>query len=107
MKSESGELNYLKIVDMPRRMSGKGAPRQTVFGVLGQTMETSMSKSLGGLVKESTRVSAPKVSMKASSEKKNTDHHIIGAAAKTHTPGSHTGQVPYAGQYMSQVGGRL
>lgn len=107
MKSEAGELNYLKIVDMPRRMRGEGAPRQTVFGVLGKTMESPMMKSLGGLVQESTKVSAPKVAMKASSEKKNTDHHIIGKAAKTHIPGAHMGQVPYAGQYMSHLGSRL
>ena len=107
MKSEAGELNYLKIVDMPRRMSGKGAPRQTVFGVLGRTMEDSMSKSLGGLVRESTKVSAPKVSVKASSEKKNTDRHILGPASKTHIPGVHQGQVPYAGQFMSHIGARL
>lgn len=107
MKSETGEVGYLKVVDMPRRMSGKGAPRQTVFGVLGRTMETSMAKSLGGLVKESTKVSAPKVSEKASAEKKNTDRKIIGAAAKTHIPGVHMGQVPYAGQYMTHIGARL
>ena len=107
MKSEAGELNYLKIVDMPRRMQGEGAPRQTVFGVLGRTMESPMMKSLGGLVQESTKVSAPKVAMKASSEKKNTDRHILGPRSKTTIPGSHQGQVPYAGQFMAHVGARL
>lgn len=107
MKSEAGEVSYLKVVDMPRRMAGEGAPKQTVFGVLGRTMESPRMKSLGGLVEESTKVSAPKVAMKASSEKKNTDRKILGAPAKTHLPGSHMGQVPYAGQYMSHVGSRL
>ena len=107
MKTEAGEVSYLRVVDMPRRMKGKGAPKQTVFGVLGMTKEEPMSKSLGGLVKESTKVSAPKVSMAASKEKKNTDRHIIGAPAKTHIPGSHMGQVPYAGAYMSHVGSSL
>lgn len=107
MKSEAGELNYLKIVDMPRRMEGKGAPRQTVFGVLGRTMEDPYTKSLGGLVKESTKVTAPKVAVKASKEPKNTERHILGKASKTRIPGVHQGQVPYAGQYMSNIGARL
>ena len=107
MKSEAGELSYLKIVDMPRRMKGVGAPRQTLFGVLGRTVEDPLSKSLGGLVKESTKVDAPKVSMKASKEPKNTERHILGKAAKTHIPGVHQGQVPYAGQWMSAVGKAL
>lgn len=107
MKSEAGELNYLKIVDMPRRMKGVGSPQQTVFGVLGRTMETPLTKSLGGLVKESTKVSAPKVTMKASKEPKNTDRHILGKASRTPIPGSHMGQVPYAGRWMSSTGPSL
>jgi hypothetical protein len=107
MKSEHGEIPYLSVVDMPRRMGGKGAPTQTVFGVLGRTMYESSSKSLGGLVRESTNVKAPKVSQKASSLEKNTERHIIGKASKTVIPGVHQGQVPYAGQYMSAVGGAL
>lgn len=107
MKTEAGELDYLKIVDMPRRMGGKGAPKQTVFGVLGRTMEDSEMKTLGGLVKESTKVDAPKVTMAASKEPKNTERHILGKAAKTRIPGEHTGQVPYAGKFMAHLGSRL
>jgi hypothetical protein len=70
-------------------------------------METPLTKSLGGLVKESTNVSAPKVAMKASKEPKNTDRHILGKAAKTPIPGEHLGQIPFAGQYMSHVGKSL
>ena len=107
MKSEHGEIPYLRVVDNPRRMGGKGAPEPTVFGVLGRTMYESSSKSLGGLVKESTNVKAPKVSEPASKVGKNTERHIIGKASKTHIPGVHQGQVPYAGVYMSAVGGAL
>lgn len=105
--TEHGEVPYLRVVDMPRRMGGKDAPKQTVFGVLGHTMAESGMKTLGGLVQESTKVSAPKVAVKASSEHKNTDRHIIGKASKTHIPGVHMGQVPYAGAFMSHVGSRL
>ena len=107
MKSEHGEIPYLRVVDNPRRMGGKGAPEPTIFGVLGRTMYDSESKSLGGLVRESTNVKAPKVDMKASSVPKNTERHIVGKPAKTHIPGVHQGQVPYAGMYMSAVGGAL
>lgn len=102
------EQPYLHVVDEPRRMRGKGAPRSTVFGVLGRTKLDPFTKSLGGLVIDSTKGVRPeKVSMKASSVHKNTERKIVGHAAKTHIPGSHMGQVPYAGKYMSDVGDRL
>jgi hypothetical protein len=107
MKSEHSEIPYLAVVDNPRRMSGKGAPEPTIFGVLGRTMYESSNKTLGGLVKESTSVKAPKVAEPASKQPKNTERHIIGKAAKTDIPGVHMGQVPYAGMYMSAVGSRL
>jgi hypothetical protein len=78
-----------------------------VFGVLGRTMESDKMKSLGGLVQESTKTRAPKVAVSASKEPKNTDRKILGPSAKTHIPGGHQGQVPYAGQWMSKVGPRL
>jgi hypothetical protein len=34
----------------------------------------------------------------------NTERHILGKAAKTHVPGTHYGQVPYAGKYRSENG---
>lgn len=107
MKTEHGEIPYLKVVDNPRRMGGKGAPTPTIFGVLGRTMYDSESKSLGGLVRESTNVKAPKVAEPASRVDKNTERHIIGKASKTCIPGVHMGQVPYAGMHMSAVGGAL
>lgn len=65
-------------------------------------------KSLGGLVIDSTKDVRPeKVSMKASSVPKNTERKIVGAAAKTHVPGAHYGQVPFAGRYRSDVGEKL
>jgi hypothetical protein len=107
MKSEHGEIPYLSVVDRPRRMAGKGAPEPTVSGILGRTMYESSTKVLGGLVKESTPVKAPKVAMAASQAPKNTEHHIIGKASKTAIPGVHMGQVPFAGAYMTSVGARL
>lgn len=100
-------LPYLHIVDMPRKMGGVGAPRQTLFGVMGHTKMSSENRVLGGLVKETTK-GAPIPSHEAASRaSKNTDHHIIGAASKTHISGAHYGQVPYVGAYMAREGGRL
>lgn len=100
---------YLKSSNPVRLMSGKGAPRSTVFGVIGNTKEDSFMRSLGGLV-HNTKSSAPVgkgTSMKASSVDKNTERHIIGHASKTPMPGAHMGQVPYPGMYQSAVGARL
>lgn len=109
MKSEHGEIPYLKVVDSPRRMAGEGAPTPTIFGVLGRTMYDSKTKTLGGLVKESTNVKAPMVAEKANSNAKahQTERCIVGKPSKTHIPGVHMGQVPYAGVHMSAVGGAL
>lgn len=102
------EQPYLQVVDEPRRMRGKGAPRPTIFGVIGRTTYDPFTKSLGGLVIDSTKGVRPeKVSMKASKVSKNTERKIVGHPAKTHIPGSHFGQVPYAGKYMADVGERL
>lgn len=111
MKSKAAavaqELPYLHVVDMPRRMGGVGAPKQMVFGVLGHTMMSSENKVLGGLVRESTKGVPIPAHMKEARASKNTDHHIIGPKSKTHIPGDHMGQVPYAGAFMSHLGGRL
>ena len=95
---------YLKVVDMPRMMKGEGAPRSTTFGVLGRTKESPLSKSLGGLVMETTKGKVPNESFPASRAYHNTEHHIIGAASKTKVSGMHYGQVPYPGAFMAHLG---
>ena len=97
---------YLDVVDQPRMMKGKGAPKQTVFGVLGHTKEDPKMRSLGGLVQHAA--GAPL--KKGTTEKARsitTERDITGPAAKTHIPGAHMGQVPYAGVYMSHLGSAL
>lgn len=101
------ETPYLHVVDMPRRMGGRGAPRDTVFGVLGRTGMDPMTRSLGGLVIDTT-AGAPKpevISTKGMKDK--TIHKIAGAPSKTHIPKNHYGQVLYAGKFMSEEGKRL
>lgn len=107
MPHASAHTPYLQVVDFPRRMAGAGAPQRTVFGVLGHTKETGLTKSLGGLVVDSkTKAPAPPT-MKDSKRTDKTEHHIAGSASKTHIPGAHYGQVPYPGVYMSELGKAL
>lgn len=88
-----------------RRMAGKGAPESTVFGVIGRTKLSSESRSLGGLVKETKASAAIQPGTLVHDTKlANTERHVIGPAPKTHIPGTHYGQVPYAGEYMSKKG---
>ena len=95
---------YLNVVDQPRMMKGKGAPRSTVFGVLGRTVEEPLAKSLGGLVEHSATAGINKGTL---SPLMNTERHIAGKASKTHVPGAHYAQIPYPGEYMSALGKRL
>jgi hypothetical protein len=75
-------------------MKGKGAPRDTLFGVIGKTKEDSSMRSLGGLMITTTKGASPAdVAMKSKSP-----------APKTHIPKQHYGQIPYAGKFMSELG---
>lgn len=97
---------YLDVTDVPRQMKGKGAPKDTVFGVLGKTKEDPKMRSLGGLVQHAASGPVKKgTTEKARSIK--TERDITGAPAKTEVPGAHMGQVPYAGVYMSNLGSAL
>ena len=100
------QQSYLEVADPARQMDGEGAPRSTVFGVLGRTKETPMSKTLGGLVEKAPDHKA----MKGTVEKArgmHTERDILGNVSKTNIPGKHMGQVPYAGAFMSHLGERL
>lgn len=79
-----------------------------MFGVIGDTKEDPLMRSLGGLV-QNTKASAPvgKGTIMKASKAENTERHIIGQPSKTPMPGAHMGQVPYPGMYQSAVGARL
>lgn len=99
---------YLQVVESPVRMAGKGAPRDTTFGVLGHTKFDSMNRVLGGLVPD-TKTSGAKPKDKVHKVMKHldlTEHHITGHNA-TFIPGAHAAQVPYPGKYMKEVGKKL
>lgn len=99
--------SYLEVADPARQMEGKGAPRSTVFGVLGRTKETPYAKTLGGLVEKAPDHRVMAGTVEKASAKLHTERDILGNVSKTHIPGKHYAQVPYAGMYMSHLGERL
>lgn len=99
---------YLRVVDQPRMMRGEGAPRSTVFGVLGRTKESGKMRSLGGLV-DNSKADAPigKGTLKKEPKRIHTERGITGPAAKTHVSPEHYAQVPYPGKFMGPAGKKL
>jgi hypothetical protein len=98
---------YLHVVAEPRMMKGKGAPRSTVFGVLGRTKETGENRVLGGLVREAPSGKILAGTLDKHPRAVHTERNITGPASKTHISGMHYGQVPYAGRYMGHAGAEL
>ena len=86
-------------------MKGKGAPRSTVFGVLGQTKFDPYSKSLGGLVKHTAEGKIQPGTIHKGFLM--TERDIMGNRGKTLIPGVHQGQIPYHGIFMTHVGKML
>jgi hypothetical protein len=114
-KASKMPVPYLAVQDPKIMMAGAGAPRSTVFGVLGRLPKNEERvgvKTLGGLVKSST-VGGKNMPGVVLTEREalripgQSDRHILGKAAKTHIPGCHYGQVPYPGYYMSARGAAL
>jgi len=99
---------YLAVQDPKIMMAGKGAPRSTVFGVLGRTMDGSGvgAKSLGGLVHDTKSKSKAHDMVVSDKHAYATEHGRYGKN-RTEIPGVHMGQVPYPGFYMKAVGHRL
>lgn len=98
---------YLEVVENPRKMSGKGAPRDTLFGVIGRTGIDPMTRSLGGLIIGTTKGESPAKSAHKAKVHPETEKNLIGGQHKTALPGVHYGQVPFAGQYMKAVGAEV
>lgn len=95
---------YLHLVGKPREMAGKGAPKPTIFGVLGQTTYEPYTRTLGGLVKHTMEGKLGSGVAMSAGRAPQTEHRILGAAAKTRLPSAHYGQVPYVGKFIDKVG---
>lgn len=84
-----------------KQMAGKGAPKQSIFGVIGKTKTDTYTKSLGGLVTD-TKVNHYK-DPAFKPKGMNTEYGILGPNA-TKISGHHFGQVPYEGRFMARLG---
>lgn len=107
MPAPMSEMPYLHVVDMPRMMAGKGAPRSTVFGVLGRTKESGGMRILGGLVKDAPPSAPLPKGHLMEHPRGHTERNIIGPAAKTHIAKTHYGQIPYAGKFYGPAGEKV
>lgn len=91
-------------------MAGKGAPKSTVFGVLGQTKMDPMSRTLGGLVKQTTgsrKVKKGEIEHIGHPTMPLTERGAVSVVPKTKIAGSHHGQIPYPGEFMGHQGKEL
>ena len=96
------DLPYMKNNSMRYEMAGKGAPKPTIFNVIGETKYDPLTRSLGGLVKDTkTSVKVKDPLQRASGFQ--TENCIVGKNASK-VPGRHMGQVPFAGKFMYNVG---
>jgi len=101
---------YLAVAAPRLMMKGKGAPRSTVFGMLGvgggaRGGVADGVKSLGGLVMNTTKVKVHDMTVPEKHAYK-TEHGKYGKNS-TEIPGCHMGMVPYPGYYMKAVGKAL
>jgi len=99
------KANNYKEPSVPQRlMSGLGAPKPTIFGVIGKTHTDAYTKSLGGLVKDTKTNPYRNPTFKPSGLQ--TENCILGpnpsAVAK-----QHYGQVPYAGRFYKALGPKV
>jgi len=79
-------------------MKNPGAPRHTLFGVIGSTLnESSSMRSLGGIVKDTKTGKSGAGNIMRSPMPRS----------KTCVPGAHYAQVPYPGQFFTNVGKSL
>ena len=96
---------FVKKVPAIRQMSGKGAPKQSIPGVIGATMEDSYQRSLGGLVVD-TKDLGP-VPSDLSRPFRTERGAVCVSAPATKMSGEHYGQIPYPGTYFGSLGKRL
>jgi len=93
----------MQVVD--GKFAMKGGKDHTLFGLIGATRNYLLDRSLGGLVQHTA--SGPKPSgVKKEKVADMTERHI-GGENKSVVPGSHHGQVPYAGKFMYSKGSSL
>jgi hypothetical protein len=96
---------FVKKIPAIRQMKGKGAPIQTLPGVIGAVMEDPYHRTLGGLVVD-TKDRGP-VPSDLSSPYHTERGAVCVSAPATKMSGEHYGQIPYPGVYFGNLGQRL
>jgi hypothetical protein len=87
------------------KFSMKGGKDHTLFGLIGATRNYLLDRSLGGLVHHTADAPKP-TGIKKEKVADMTERHI-GGPNKSVVPGTHHGQIPYAGQFMYKKGSSL
>jgi hypothetical protein len=101
-------MAYMKVNEGQFEMAGVGAPRDTLFGLIGATKgAVESTKTLGGLVADTKASAGIPSGLKETGGKDPTEHKIAGRKNATKISGAHFGQVPYAGRYMADKGQKL
>jgi hypothetical protein len=98
---------YLQ-VSSPKLM--KNGARSTVFGAIGaKEAEEVGGATLGGLIVDTKvgNLGSGVTHPVHLGSIHNSERHILGNKAKTPVPGTHYGQIPYAGHFRSSEGKRL
>ena len=93
-------MAYMSVVEGKYMM--KDGVQDTVFGLIGSTVDNSSTQTLGGLVGHKPDGKVPS-GLKKEKVADATERHIGGKNA-TAIPGAHTGQIPFAGRFMKTVG---
>jgi hypothetical protein len=97
-------MAYMNVVEGKYMM--KDGVKDTLFGLIGATKGHTEVQSLGGIVDGGKPDAKVPSGLKKEKVADGTEHHIGGKNA-TKVPGSHMGQVPYPGAYMTRVGKKL
>jgi len=104
-KKDSG---FLKKSVAIRRMGGKGAPVETLPGVMGHQVQSAYARSLGGLISDTKHLGGPLPKVFSDKIAFETDKCVIQhSAPASHIPGQHYGQRLYPGPFCYHQGERL
>ena len=97
-------MAYMNVVEGKYMM--KDGIKDTLFGLIGATKGHTQIQSLGGIVDGGKPDAKVPSGMKKEKVADKTERHIGGKNA-TRICGSHHGQIPYPGAYMSHQGKKL
>jgi hypothetical protein len=106
--SAMNDYGFLKKSVARRRMAGKGAPVETLPGVMGRQVQSAYAKSLGGLINDTKHLGGPLPEVFSDCAVPATERGAVSCnPPSTKVSGLHYGQVLYSGPMMGNLGERL